>query len=115
MSCLFAGPAFYICMALSGVTYSPPPPSATIEAIEAIETHAEDREGKPVLPLPPLSTYYQGVLLLRSSTTYKFVHTGASTTTLTSNISQDGFDDMASTLLCSTSDLNRNQTDWIFI
>lgn len=48
----FAGAAFYICMALSGVTCSPPPPSATIEAIEAIEpSNDEDREGKPVLPL----------------------------------------------------------------
>lgn len=44
--------AFCICMALSGVTCSPPPPpSATIEAIEALEPHDEDREGKPTTPL----------------------------------------------------------------
>lgn len=48
--------ALCICMALSGVTCSPPPPSATIEAIEAIEPHDEDREGKPVFRIPPLST-----------------------------------------------------------
>lgn len=60
VSCLFAGAASYICMALSGVTCSPPPPSATIEAIEAIEPHDEDGEGKPVPPLPPISTYCQG-------------------------------------------------------
>lgn len=54
--------AFCICMALSGVTCSPPPPpSATIEAIEALEPHDEDREGKPALHLPPpLSTYGSG-------------------------------------------------------
>lgn len=54
--------AFCICMALSGVTcYPPPPPSATIEAIEALEPHDEDREGKPALHLqPPLSTYGSG-------------------------------------------------------
>lgn len=58
MSCCFRWrAAFCICMALSGVTCSPPPPSATIEAIEAIEPHDEDREGKPVLPHPtPLDT-----------------------------------------------------------
>lgn len=44
-------------MALSVVTCSPPPPSATIEAIEAIEPHDEDREGKAVLHIPPLSTH----------------------------------------------------------
>jgi len=73
MSRLLPGAAFYICMALSGVTCSPPPPSATIEAIEAIEPNDEDREGKSVLLLPPL-------LNMLSGSPAKFMHTTAHTT-----------------------------------
>lgn len=43
---------------ISGNLLPSSPPSATIEAIEAIEPHDEDREGKPVLHIPPLSTHH---------------------------------------------------------
>lgn len=60
---LLPGAALYICMALTGVTCSPPPPSATIEAIEAIETHDEDREGKTGAPCPAALLFVQDIML----------------------------------------------------
>lgn len=70
--------AFCICMALSGVTcYPPPPPSATIEAIEALEPHDEDREGKPALH--PSQHTGQGFLLQVPQSTHTEINPSSRT------------------------------------
>lgn len=108
--------AFCICMALSGVTCSPPPPSATIEAIEAIEPHDEDREGKPVLHIPPLSTHRQGLLVQRPPATCQLMHTTAHIIIIPSRkILQDSLALVRLALLFVVYIIiwNRNQTKWL--